>query len=109
MKEVETVHFPLIGKLYRQYGYHPKAKGRVVDTACAVIAPTQAKAPTTLTGINTVHCTNGHTREVLLTKTAEQQGFNLSRELHVCRGYSMVKGLRKSIVRSTHTRADKKL
>ena len=29
----ETVHSPLIGKLCRQYGYRPEAKGRVVDTA----------------------------------------------------------------------------
>ena len=43
----KTVHFPLIGKLCRQYGYRPEAKGGVVDTACAVIAPGQAKAPTT--------------------------------------------------------------
>ena len=35
----ETVHFLLIGKLCRQYEYHPEAKGKVVDTACAVIAP----------------------------------------------------------------------
>ena len=46
LKEGETVYFPLVGKLCRQYGYHPEAKGRVVDTACAVIAPGQAKAPT---------------------------------------------------------------
>ena len=33
-------------QLCRQYGCHPEAKGRVVDTACAVISPGQAKAPT---------------------------------------------------------------
>ena len=93
----------------RQYGYRPEAKGRVVDTACAVIAPGQAKAATTPTGINTFHCTYGHTHEGLLKKTAEQQGVNLSGELHECRGCSTVKGLRKPITRSTHTRADKKL
>ena len=34
-----TVQFPSIGKLCRQYGYYPEATGRMVDTACAVIAP----------------------------------------------------------------------
>ena len=86
-----------------------KAKGRVIHTACAVIGPGQAKAPTTPTGINTFHCTYGHTHEGLLKKTAEQQGVDLSGELHECRGCSMVKGRRKPITRSTQISADKKL
>ena len=49
LKGGETVHFPLIGKLCRQYGYRPKAKSRVVDTACAAIFRGQVKAPTTPT------------------------------------------------------------
>ena len=105
LKGGKIVHFPLIGKLCRQYGYHPETKDRVVDTACAVIAPGQAKAPTTPTDINTFYCTYGHTHEVLLKKTEEQQGVNLSGELHECRGCSMAKGIRKPIARSTHTRA----
>ena len=78
LKGGKAVHFPLIEKLCRQYGYHPEAKGRVVDIACAVVGPGQAKAPTTSTDINTIHCPYGHTHEVLLKKTAEQQGVNLS-------------------------------
>ena len=109
LKGGKTVHFPLSGKLCHQYRYHPDAKGRVVDTACAVIAPRQATALTTPTDINTFYCTFGHTHEVLFKKTAEQQGVNLSGELHECRGCSMAKGLRKRIVRSTHTRVDKTL
>ena len=35
----ETVFFPLVGNLYRQYGYRPEAAGSMVDTACATIAP----------------------------------------------------------------------
>ena len=85
------------------------AAGSMVDTACATIAPGKAKAPTTPTDINILHCTFGHTREVLLKKTATQQGIAYSGELHECRGCSMAKGLRKPIARSTHTRADKKL
>ena len=63
LKGGETVHFPLVGKLCCQYGYHSQAKGRVVDTAYVVITPGQAKAPTTPTNINTFHCTlEPHTR-----------------------------------------------
>ena len=72
LKGGETVHFPLIGKLCRQYGYRPEAKGRVVDTSCAVIAPGKAKAHATPTDINTSRCTYGHTHEVLPKKTVEQ-------------------------------------
>ena len=61
-----TVEFSLIGKLCHQYGYHPEATGRMVDTACPVIAPEQAKAPTTPTDINLFHCTYGHTNNALL-------------------------------------------
>ena len=50
----------------------------MVDTACAVITPGHAKAPTTPTDINTFHCTYGHTHEGLLKKTTEQQGVKLS-------------------------------
>ena len=105
LKGGKTVPFPLIGKLCRQYGYHPEAKDRVVEAACAVIALGQAKATTTPTGITTFHCTYDYILDVLLKKTADQQGVNLSGELHECRGYSMPKGLRKHIARSTHTRA----
>ena len=49
----------------------PEARGRMVDTACAVISPGQAKAPTTSTDINLLHCTFGHTYEVLLKQTAK--------------------------------------
>ena len=70
----ETIFFPLVGKLYRQYGYRPEAAGSMVDTACATIAPGEAKAPTTPTDVNILHCTFGNTHEVLLKKTATQQG-----------------------------------
>ena len=42
-----TVRLPLIGTLCRQYGYHLEAIVRMVETACAVFAPGQAKAHTT--------------------------------------------------------------
>ena len=80
LKGGETVFSPLVGKLCRQYGYRPEAAGSMVDTACATIAPGKAKAPTT-----PIHCTFGHTHEVLLKKTATQQGIAYSGELHECR------------------------
>ena len=57
----ETVFSRLVGKLCRQYGYRPEAAGSMVDTACATIAPEKAKAPTTPTEINILHCTFGRT------------------------------------------------
>ena len=54
----------------------------MVDTACAVIAPGQANATTTLTDINLFRCTYGHTYETLLMQTAKQQGVSLSGEFH---------------------------
>ena len=104
LKGGETVFFPLVGKLCRQYGFRPEAAGSMVDSACTTIAPGKTKTPTTPTDINILHCTSGHTHEVLLKK--EQQGVNPSRELHECRGCSMARGLRKSIARSTHTGVD---
>ena len=81
----------------------------MVDTACAVIAPGQAKTPTTPTDTHLFQCTYGHTHKVLLKQTAKQQGVSLSGELHECRGCPMAKNLRKPIARSTDTRADNKL
>ena len=104
LKGGETIFFPLVGKLCRQYGFRPEAAGSMVDSACTTIAPGKTKTPTTPTDINILHCTFGHTHEVLLKK--EQQGVNPSGELHECRGCSMARGLRKSIARSTHTGAD---
>ena len=104
LKGGETVFFPLVGKLCRQYGFRPEAAGSMIDTACTTIAPGKTKTPTTPTDINILHCTFGHTHEVLLKK--DQQGVNPSGELHECRGCSMGRGLRKPIARSTHTGAD---
>ena len=106
LKGGETVFSPLVGKLCRQYGFRPEAAGSMVDTACATIAPGKAKAPTTPTDINILHCTFGHTHEVLLKKKEEQQGVNLSGKLHKRREYPTAKGLWKSTARSTHTGED---
>ena len=61
LKGEKTIHFSLIAKLCPQKEYRPEAKGRVVDTACAVVTPGQAKAPTTPTDTNIFHCIHSHT------------------------------------------------
>ena len=98
VKGGKAVHFPLVGKLGRQYRYRPEANGRVVDTTCTVIAPGQAKALTTPTDMDTFHCTYGHTHKVLLEKMAEQQEVNPHPELFNDEGAT------EPIARSTHTR-----
>ena len=45
LKGGKTVHFSLIEKRCRQYGYRSEGECREVDTACAVTTPGQAKAP----------------------------------------------------------------
>ena len=104
LKGGETVFFPLVGKLCRQYGFRPEAAGSMVDSACTTIAPGKAKTPTTPTDINILHCTFGDTHEVPLKK--EQQGVNPSGKLHKCRGCPTAKGLWKSNAKSAHTGAD---
>ena len=59
--------------------------------------------------IGDYHCAAGHSHEVLLRKTAEQQGIVLEGKMLECIGCSMAKGLRKGIKTSTLTRADEKL
>ena len=97
---------PLAGTLYSHYGYRVDCSTR--ENACAVLAPGQPpKKPAV--DINDYHCAAGHSHEVLLRKTAEQQGIVLKGKLLECRGCSMAKGLRKGIKQSTHTRAGKKV
>ena len=43
LKGGETVFFPLVGKLCRQYGFRPEAAGSMVDSACTTIAPGKTK------------------------------------------------------------------
>ena len=45
--------------------------------------------------INNYHCAAGHSHEVLLRKTAEQQGIVLEVKVLEYRGCSMAKGFRK--------------
>ena len=53
--------------------------------------------------LNDYHCAAGHSHEVLLRKTAEQQGIILEGKMLVRKECSKAKGLRRSIKQSTHT------
>ena len=99
LKSEKSIVFPLSGNLYSLYGYRIDEGG---ENACAVLAPGQQPNKSVI-DINDYHCAAGHSHEVLLRKTAEQQGIVLEGNLLECRGCSMAKGLRKSIKQSTHT------
>ena len=98
--------FPLSGALFSLYGYRVDSSSG--ENACAVLAPEQPRNKSA-TNINDFHCVAGHSHEVLLRKTAGQQGIVLEGELLECKECSLVKGLRKGIKQFTHARADKKL
>ena len=106
LKSERSILFPLTGTLYSLYGYRVDCNTR--ENAYAVLAPGQLPNKT-VADINDYHYAAGHSHEVLLRKTAEQQGFVLEGKLLECRGCSIAKGFRKGIKQSTHTRADKKL
>ena len=106
LKREKTILFPLIGKLCHQYAHLPEVKGRVIDTAYAVIDLGQTKAPTTPTYINTFRCTYCRNHEVLLKKTVKQQGVNLSGELRELFGGGFGKLRRKRGIKHAFTPAD---
>ena len=71
--------FPLIGTLYSLYGYRVDCSTK--ENGCAVLAPGQLpKKPAV--DINVYHCAAGHSHEVLLRKTTEQQEI-VSRESYL--------------------------
>ena len=105
-KSERSIVFPLTGKLCSLYGYRIECSTR--EDACAVLAPEKLPSKPVV-NLNDHHCAAGHSHEALLRKSAEQQGVVLEGKLLECKGYSMVKGLRRGIKPSTHTRAEKKL
>ena len=91
LEYLHSIVFPLSGTLFSLYGYRVDSSSR--ETACAVLAPGQ---PPNKFQINiNFHCASGHAHEVLLRKTAEQQGIVLEGELLECKGCFNPKGLRK--------------
>ena len=106
LKSELSIVFPSTGNLYGLYGYRVDCSTR--GDAFAVFAP--GKPPNKpVVNINHYHCAVENSHEALLRKTAEEQGVVLEGKLLECKGCSMVKGLRRGIKQSTHTRADKKL
>lgn len=98
--------FPPSGTLYIFYGYRVDCSGK--EKPRTVPAPGQLPN-TSAVEISEYHCAAGHPHEVLLCKTAEQQGIVLEEELLECKGYSMAKSLLKVTKKPTHAREDKKL
>ena len=98
--------FPLSGTLYSLYGYRVDCSSR--GNVCALRAPGQPPNKPVV-DIDDYHSAAGHSHEVLLRGTAEQQGTVLERKLLECKGCSMANCLCKGMKQSTHTRAYKKL
>ena len=106
IKAEHSIVFPLTGTPYSLYAHRIDRSS--MEHAGAVLAQGQLPDESAIT-TNDFHCAAGHSHEVLLRRTAKQQGTFLEGELLECRGCSMAKGLRKSIKQSTHTREDKNL
>ena len=62
-----------------------------------------------LVDINVFHGSYAHANEHLLKATARKLGVTLTGTLKPCVGFSMAKGLRNSVHKTTSTRAKKKL
>lgn len=62
-----------------------------------------------LVDIDILHCSYNHLNEAWLRATAKEMDVMLKGELEKCKGYSLSKGLRKGIQRTTVTRAVKNL
>ena len=89
------------GTLFSLYGYRVDSSSR--ENACAVLA-TRKPPNKSAINVNDFRCAAGNFHEVLLRKTAEQQGVVLEEKLQECKGGSMARGLRKGIKQSMHTR-----
>ena len=105
LKLGRSIVFPFSGILYSLYGYRVDRSSE--EKACVVLAPEQPHQKSAI-NINDFHCAAEHS-QVLLCKTAQQQGIVLEGELLECRGCSTAKGLPKSIKQSTYTRVETKL
>ena len=91
---------PLTRNLPSLHGYRADCSTR--GNACTILAP--GKLPNkTVVDVNEYHCAAGHYHEVLLRKTAEQQGIVLEGKLLECKRCYMEKDLRQGITQSTHT------
>ena len=74
---------PSSGTVFSLYGYRVDSSNRKSLCCC-----TRPGATASQVNINDRHCAAGHSDEVLLRKTAEQQGIALEGELRVFKGCS---------------------
>ena len=105
LKSERSIVFSLTGTLYTLYDYQVDCSSGEMP---ALYSP-RDNCPRSPRLTSDYRCAAGHSHEVLLRKTAEEQGIVLEGKLLECRGCSMAKGLRKGNKQSTHTRAGKKL
>ena len=71
------------------------------------VGPTPSNHDTPV-DINGFHVAHAHTHEGTLRKTAKQMGVTLEGKLHECKGCSMAKGIRMSILSKTNSREGSK-
>ncbi|CAN0197419.1 unnamed protein product, partial [Pylaiella littoralis] len=106
LKSGQTLLAPLVGNLHYAYGYR---LGSEIEQTCAVLAP--GRLSTKNVDINAYHRSTAHTHELLLRKSAAQQGVVLEKgsKLLPCVGCSLAKGISAPIHKTTACRSDKKL
>ena len=63
----------------------------------------------TLIDINNFHVAHAHAHEGALRKTAKQLGVTLEGKMQECKGCSLAKGIRMSVLSKTDNRAAKRL
>ena len=100
LKSERSISFPLSGALFSLCGYRVDSGRR--EKAYAVLALGQPPNRSVI-HINDRHCAAGHSHEVPLRKTAEQQAIFLEGELRESKRCSMATDLRKGIKQSTYT------
>ena len=104
----DTIFFPSVGRLNFMYAYRP---GILVDeTVNATIAPVPTPSNhDTPVDINDFHVAHARAHEGALRKTAKKMSVSLEGKLLECKGCSMAKGIRMSILSKTNSREDKRL
>ena len=100
LKSERSIVFPLSGTQHNLYGYRVDCSSG--ENACAVLDPGQLSNKPAIDINDYHHWAAGHSHEILLRKTGEQQGIVLAGKLQECRGCSMVKSLRKERYQAVH-------
>ena len=99
-----TVNNPSLGKLDQMQGYRARS-----DNACAtIVLVVKPHDIDTEVDIYEFHCSFGHVHKELILETTKLRGVTLMGELQECEIYSMSKGRRKPLAKTTKSRADKR-